>query len=177
MSREQLQTELDSFLHDLCDLFDEELERQNLVLVACQAQGEAARAHDLEYLEARTASLTILMEESFKAEEARLKLLRKVVEQLGLNAERQTLSDLISAAPEPWRLRMAGFQSDIRSTLAKIRTAVRSNSRYMRSTLRRVNKTVDTFTGTPHEYNGSYDAAGAESSRRGHAAFLIDAVG
>ena len=177
MSQEYFQTELDALLRDLCDLFDDELERQNLVLSTCRAQGEAARAHDLAYLEARTTSLTILMEEAFKAEEARLSLLRKVVEELGLDTERQTLSDLIAVAPEPWKTRMARFQTNIRSTLAQIRTAVQSNFRYMRSTLRRVDKTVDAFTGTSNEQTGSYDADGVESSRRGRPALLIDAIG
>lgn len=177
MSREHFQTELDALLRDLCDLFDDELERQNLVLSTCRAQGEAARAHDLVYLEARTTSLAILMEEAFKAEEARLTLLEKVVNKLGLSAEQQTLSDLISAAPDPWRSRMALFQGNIRSTLESIRIAIHSNFRYMRSTLRRVDKTVDAFTGVPNEYAGNYDADGAESCRRDRAALLIDAIG
>ncbi len=41
-------TDIAGNLDELCALFDEELERQEIVLANCRAQGEAARLHDLD---------------------------------------------------------------------------------------------------------------------------------
>ena len=39
-----------ALLDKLCDLFDDELERQETILSLCRSQTEAARAHDVDRL-------------------------------------------------------------------------------------------------------------------------------
>jgi len=166
-----------ALLEQLTQLFDDELERQELVLAVCRAQGEAARAHDAPALEARTQSLAALMDDALAAERRRIGLLRGIVEHIGLPVELQTLTDLIRAVPDPWHRRMKEFQERIRATLTQTRAVVRENATYMRRSLKTFNQTIEGFTGEPVASAGSYTAEGDAPVRKTGTPAVIDARG
>lgn len=170
-------TPIAKLLEQLSNLFDDELERQELVLAVCCAQGEAARAHDANALEARTRSLATLMDDALGAERRRVGLLRDIVEHFSLPVELQTLSDLIRVVPEPWHRRMKEFQERIRATLAQTRSIVRENAAYMRRSLKSFNHTLDGLTGEPTTPAGSYTAEGDTPVRETGTPAVIDARG
>ena len=89
-------------LDALCEHFDDELERQQNVLVVCRAIGQAARSQDLEYLEAKTEALRVLLGEAMEAEQVRLDLVADVGDFYQLPEDQQTLSGLITQVPMPW---------------------------------------------------------------------------
>lgn len=122
---------LTKILDKLCALFDEELERQRAVLTMCEAQGTAARASDFESLEAHTEGLVGLMESALESEKRRIQLLAWLVEHYHLAETEQTLSDLISVVPQPWRRRMETFQREIRAILTQTQQVVERNEQFM----------------------------------------------
>ena len=146
-------------LDSLCTLLEDEQERQDNVLALCIAQGQAARGHDVDTLEARTAALNICIEESTHSEKERLALLREVVHYYELPVEKQTMTHLLNIVPEPWRSRLADFQKHLSATLEETARTVRQNNRTMRHSIKIVNDALSCITNfnTPH-----YDDRGEE---------------
>jgi hypothetical protein len=147
-------------LEALSDLFDEELERQENALSICVSQGQAARAHDIEYLEARTEALSLLIQEAADAEKTRIELVRRIVAHYDLPPERQTLSELIRIAPDPWASRFRDFQARIASVLLNTRSVVRENNRLMRRSLRVVNEAMNVLAPVVNGAAGGYTVRG-----------------
>lgn len=129
-------------LEALCDLFDDELERQENIFAILVAQASAARTHDIEFLEAKTEALTALIQEAIIDEQKRLCLMQKIVNQYQLPVERQTLTELILIAPDPWKTRMKDFQTRMCTLLEDTRTVVRKGNRAMRRSLKTVNEAL-----------------------------------
>lgn len=160
-------------LDALCEHFDDELERQQNVLVVCRAMGRGARVNDYEYLEAKTAALHVLIRQAVAAEQVRLALVRRVVEHFNLPHEQQTLSGLIAVAPEPWRQRMLEFQVLMRATLESTRRLVRDNNRVMRRTQQVIDETLSALSlCAPGQ--GGYTGQGAAPQRTHAEPALID---
>jgi len=154
---------MEALLDRLCGLFDDELERQQNVLAICIAQGQAARAHHVDALQARSSALALSVQEALNAEKQRLGLLRQIVDQYALPLERQTLTGLIETVPEPWKTRMQEFQTRLRTTLEETRKVVRENNRIMRSSLTIVNDAFDAVIQRRTIPRGHYDERGEET--------------
>ncbi len=166
-------TPAESVLEKLCDHFDDELERQENMLALCIAQGEAARAHDLEFLEAKTAAMMALQQEAIDAEAERLSLVCQVVDAYDLPVEKQTLSDLIRIAPEPWKRRLGEFQTKMREVIESVRKVSQENAGLMRRSQRVVNDALNTVMRFNPAGGGRYDASGhAEPVFAARAAFV-----
>ena len=150
-------------LEHLCAYCDEEAERQETVLSVCRAQLEAARAHDLELLEAKTAALLLLVREAAESEKQRLALVKAVVDHYGLPVERQTLTSLIQIVPLPWSARLAEFQTRLRATVAEARKTSRETHRIARKSLRIIDRAVAAATLCSNYGPGIYDAQGNET--------------
>jgi len=168
---------IEQLLDMLCEHFDDELERQQNVLVVCRALGRGARTNDHEYMEAKTAALHVLLRQAMAAEQVRLALVRGVVDHFQLEESDQTLSGLIAAAPEPWRQRMQEFQVLMRATLESTRRLVRENSRVLRRSLYVVNQTLAAMALCEPEPAGAYNGQGGESARAHAAPALVDQRG
>lgn len=158
----------------LCDLLEDELERQHNVLETVKAQGLAARAQNLAELDKRTAALSLLMHESLRSEQERLRLLRPVVECFGLTGTEQTLSNLVAAAPEPWKTRLGEFQQALKRTVAASREQIHRNATVMRTTLKRVDTAMDSVF---PDQNGPRYTSGGTDVRNERAATMLDAMG
>ena len=164
-------------LDQLCAHFDAELARQSDVLDACRAQGEAMRAHDMESLDAASKGLIVLMEDALAAEKERLRLLREVVGPLQLGPEHQTLTELIAAAPEPWRSRMQAFQTEIREVLGATRSEVRRHAGFLRRAGRILDRSVSAIIGCAPEEGDAYDRDGKEPARGHRTPALVNTLG
>lgn len=158
----------------LCELLETELERQHCVLESVKAQGLAARAQNLPELDKRTAALSLLMHESLRSEQERLRLLRPIVEHFGLRGTDQTLSNLIEIAPAPWNTRLAEFQRALRATVGASREQIHRNAIVMRTTLKRVDNVMDKVF--QDGQNNQYTASG-QDQRKDRAAIVLDAQG
>ena len=169
--------EIDRLLDRLCEHFDEELERQQNVLIVCRALGRGARAHDYEYLEAKSTALHVLLRQAMAAEQVRLALVREVVDFFELPESQQTLSGLIAVTPDPWRQRMQEFQVLMRATLESTRRLVRENNRVMRRSLQVLNQTLSALALCGPENAGCYNGQGGEPARTLNAPALIDQRG
>lgn len=164
-------------LDALCDYFDDELERQQNVLVVCRAIGQAARSQDLEYLEAKTEALQILLGEAMEAEQRRLALVADVVDFYQLPEEAQTLSALIKEVPMPWQQRMREFQVLMRATLESTRRLVRDNNHVLRRSVSIVTQTLSALAMCQPESKGQYTNQGGDATRIRTAPSLIDQRG
>jgi hypothetical protein len=168
---------IEEILDRLCEHFDDELERQQNVLVVCRAMGQGARAQDHEYLEAKTAALHVLLRQAYSAEQVRLALVREVVDHFGLDEDHQTLSGLIAVVPEPWHQRMQEFQVLMRATLETTRRLVRENNRVLRRSLYVVNQTLAAMALCEPGGAGAYDGSGGDVARMQPAPVLVDQRG
>lgn len=166
-----------SLLDALCEYFDDELERQQNVLVVCRALGRAARSQDTEYLEAKTEALQLLLREAVEAEKKRLELVAEVVDWYQLPREQQTLSGLIAQVPMPWEQRMREFQVLMRATLESTRRLVRENNQVMRRSLSVLNQTLSAMALCQPESHGHYNEQGGDISRMKSTPTLIDQRG
>ncbi|HNR30957.1 MAG TPA: flagellar export chaperone FlgN [Candidatus Hydrogenedentes bacterium] len=157
--------EINDTLNELCAHCDEEAERQETVLEVCRAQLHAARAHDLEQLEAKTAVLLLLIQDTANAERTRLRLLRDVAEHFRLPPGQETLTGLIAAVPAPWSARLREFQARLRAAVEETRHVVRQNRMVMRRSLSVLNRALEAAFQTAGVSRSAYDARG--EARRG----------
>ena len=133
-------------LNELCNVLEDELERQENMLAVCIAQGRAARAHDLEYMEAKTAALNLLIEECSAAEPARLRLIQQAAGTFHLFNENHTLTELIQVAPEPWKSRLQHVQTRMRVTLWATKKRVVDNREVFQRALGVVNEAMESVS-------------------------------
>lgn len=153
---------IEQTLDALCDVFDEEAERQETLLRLTRAQAEAARKRDVPALEAHTEAIGVIIAEVVGAEKRRHELVRAVVAYYRLPEEAQTLTGLIGVAPEPWSTRMAEFQEQMRTTIAATRDIVRGNRVVLRRGARAVGRAVAGFCAQPAEDAAAYDDHGED---------------
>ena len=150
-----------SLLEALCYLLDDEVERQENILMLCRAQGDAARRHDIERLEAQTGSLVPLLQEAAQGEVLRSRLLSQIACETSLSNPRPSMSDLISVAEEPWRSRLRRLQTRFHETLEATRDVVRGNAGVLRGSLRVIAQAMATLDHCVMTQGPAYTAAGA----------------
>lgn len=168
---------MDQLLNTLCNLLDDEVERQENVLAVCNAQRDAVLARDLDSLAARTSALELLIRESITAQAKRHDTLRPIVDRFGLEPGRQTMTHLIEAAPEPWKTRLHGLQKRMRETVEKTRVAVRANAKVTRRSKRMTDGLIRALRQEHQRYQDEYTALGAEKSSRSGNPVLMDQRG
>ena len=168
---------MDGLLEALCYLLDDELERQENILALCQAQGEAARRHDIEYLEARTGALMALLQETAQSEVLRHRLLDQIASHAALPNRELTLTELISLAHEPWSSRLTHFQARFQETLRATRSVVQANAAVLRTSLHVVSQAMRTLEQCAAPEGAAYTAAGAGASGVSSQPTMIDRRG
>jgi len=168
---------MDDAFERLCAVLTDECERQERLLVLCRDQGEAARQRDIGDLEDSTAALDGLIRETVEAETARDSVMHTVVDHFGLPPERQTLTELILLAPEPWSSRLRQAQRRLRAVLNELRLVVRTNVSVFRGVLRIVGRSVEYLEQFRGLDASVYDAAGVESIHLEREPALIDQKG
>ncbi len=129
---------MSSLFERLCDMLDDEVERQENVLAVCRAQSEAVKTNDLEYLEAKTASLVVLIQEAAQAARERSALTDLIAAEHGLSRNGLLFSDIVAVAPEGLRDRLADSHRRLRGVLKETRSVALSNASSMRHALRAI---------------------------------------
>jgi hypothetical protein len=142
-----------------------------------EAQQNAILANDAANIDAKTAALEILIREAAQAEAERHRVLRKVVEHFDLPPERQTMTELVAVAPEPWRSRLAESQTRIRNTVSRTRAYVRTNRRVLRQSMRVVDQCLSAIQHCEETGAARYGADGMEPARNQRAPSLLDQKG
>ncbi len=167
---------MDDLLEALCYVLDDELERQETILAICRAQGQSARAHDIEGLEARTGALVPLIQEGVQAEGLRSRLLAQVADRAGLATPTLCLTEVIPMASEPRAARLRFYQERLRDVLRETKAVVRSNAAVLRGSLRVVGQAMKALEQCSIDAAG-YDAQGMESQRTEAQPTMIDRRG
>ncbi len=168
---------MDDLLNQLCGVLDDEIERQELALTLCEAQSDAAAAHDAAALNGRTEALNLVLRETVAAEETRLRVLCDLVARLELTEGQQTMSGLVAALDEPWRGRVAQRQKRLRMLLADVRAANQRTARILRKNMRRVQECLSFLDAPDAEKANRYDRSGHEHGQRREALGLLDQRG
>lgn len=153
----------DDLFGPLCDLFDNELERQQAVLTICRAQGRALRARDTESLNRHTTALELLNHEAAQVEPKRRELLLGLHERRRIPKKRGTLTDLIHGAAEPWRARLLEFQMRMRHLIAETQTVVQANARLLQVSMKVIGDAIDSLELAAGAAPRGYTARGADS--------------
>ena len=150
---------MSSLFERLCEMMDDEVERQENVLAVCQAQSEAMKSNDLEFLEAKTASLVALIQEAAHATRERAVAIEAIAAEQGLNRERLFFSNVAAAAPELLRGRLTDSHRRLRTVLKETRPVALSNASSLRHALRAMKASLAVLG--PEAPSGSaYDATG-----------------
>ncbi|MFO7976018.1 MAG: flagellar export chaperone FlgN [Candidatus Hydrogenedentota bacterium] len=169
---------MDKLLDRLCGILDAELVRQETILSICRKKRDAIRAVDIEALEARTAALEAVLQESIEAEAERHRTLRLVVQQLGLSEEGETLTGLIEAAPEPWKARLLHFQRKLKETLRATQTVTHAYARELRYHLQLCGQHfVRLGLDSQESKAGLYGPKGSRPERMGASSALVNQRG
>lgn len=168
---------MDELLEALCFVLEDALERQHNLLEICRAQGNAARAHDVEYLEAKTLTLVTVMREAVQAEKTRGDLIVRIAETQGLSEPPQQLTALIAIAPPEWRDRLTYYQERLQQVMAETRSEIRVNAAVMRSALRVINRSVATLEQCADLNAQEYGADGLETAAAGSSPKVLDQKG
>lgn len=111
----------------LCDLLDDEIERQQNVGSVCVAHHEALCARDIDAIDARNAALELLARDSALEAGARQAVVAKISNGFGLAPERTRLRDLAAHAPEPWKTRLTERRVALRDVVESNQRLVRRN--------------------------------------------------
>lgn len=170
----------EDLLESLCDLCDDQLERQETALALCRAHGEALRTKNVSLIEVKTKALDLLIHETVEAEARRIELLRDVVQRYGLPEECTTLSSLVRGISDPWRQRLLDFQEQLRCVLEETRSVVRANASLLRTSIRVVDKALHVFentAGTSTEVSSGYSPQGNSGMRRPWTPTFLDQKG
>ncbi|NIA15420.1 MAG: hypothetical protein GWP08_15240 [Nitrospiraceae bacterium] len=168
---------MDELFEALCFVLEDALERQQNLLEICRAQGKAARAHDVEYMEAKTLTLVAVMREAVQAEKTRGDLIVRIAQTQGLAEPPENLTALTAIAPEEWRERLAYYQERLQETMEETRAEVRANAAVMRSVLRVVNRAVSVLEQCTALNAQEYDAGGLETAAVESAPKVLDQKG
>lgn len=150
-------------LERLQTLLEDEIERQRTILAVCQAQGDAARVGDIDYLEAKTAILIEMLQEASAAERERDRVVGQLATASGCPLA--TLSDLVAVAAEPYGSRLRHIQRQLLQVLAETRKVVHSNTVLFRGGLRIVTQTLRALDQATEPESATYDAAAGGARR------------
>lgn len=168
---------MDALMDTLCDLLDDEVERQENVLAVCNAQRDAVFARDLDALSARTSALEILIRESIQAQSKRIETLKPIVDHFGLQPEHQTMTNLIDVSPEPWKSRLQELQQRLRETVERIRVAVRANAKVTRQSKRVTDDLIRALRQEHQHHQQGYSDRGTAPAGQGGNPVLMDQRG
>jgi hypothetical protein len=169
--------DMEAIFEQLCEILEDELERQENVLAQCRAQQEAARMRDVAGLEARSSALQILFREATAAEPKRQQTVRQVAAELGLHEANPSLGVLVEASPEPWDGRLRHLQGRLRDTLQQSRNQARENAILFRRSLRTVTGCLQVFRLEAPNGAGHYTQSGHESAGTQSPALLVNQRG
>ena len=167
----------DDVFAPLCDLLDDELERQTAVLAVCRAQGRALRARDAALLNRHTTSLELLVQEAAQLEPTREGLLHQLRERRGIPHTRATLTDLIHASGDPWRSRLLEFQMRMRRLIAETQAVVQANARLLSVSMKVIGSAIDSLEHAAGNPPGGYTAHGGDTRTCRLRPALIDQKG
>jgi len=170
-------TDIEKTLATLCESLEAELERQENLLAVCRALSGVVCTHDIVGLEAKTAAIEVLIRDAIRAEPERRRLLKELVELLGLPLERQTLTDLIKTVAEPWASRMSDFQRRIRDVMTQNASVVHQNGSLIRRSLRVIMGALNAIQVTAGNGAEQYDLCGMTPSSTDRPPALIDQKG
>lgn len=168
---------MNSLFEALCHLLDDELTRQGNILQICRAQGDAARRHDVEFLEAQTSSLVPLLQEAAQGDVLRTRIVSQIASASAMANARPVLSELIAAADEPWRSRLLHLQTGLQETAQATRDIVRANAGVLRNSLRVIAQAMAVLDHCAAGQGPAYTAAGAGSPVGGAHPTMIDRRG
>lgn len=114
-------------MKNLCEMLDDEIERQQNVESVCVAQHEALCARDVDAIEARNSALALLARDSDSDAGAREETVAKLSTTLGLTPDRTRLRDLVAHAPEPWKTRLSERRIALNNVVQSNQRLVRRN--------------------------------------------------
>lgn len=165
---------MEKLLETLCDLLDDEIERQGNVLAVCNAQREAVFVRDLDAISARTEALSTLIRDSIQAQTKRHETLKPIVEHFGLPPQEQTMTHLVAVTPEPWKTRLRDIQVRMQQTIEETRRAVRANAKVMRRSKRINDSLIDALRNEHQKSRTGYNSSGSDYATRTEQPVLVD---
>ena len=168
---------MDKLLEMLCGLLDEELERQETVVAVARAQGVAARAYDVDALQAKNAALETLALQAEAAVGGREAVVAQVATGYGLGKQEQTLSAIIEHVESPWSERLVYFQERLGATLRESRSLVESNMAFMQRSSSKIGSSLSMLVPAADPNGDRYDAGGRELAMAGGEPAFLDQKG
>ncbi len=168
----------DMHLNKLCGLLEDELERQQNALDIRRALSRAVKTRDIASVQSMTNSLMLLIQESADAEKERLGLMARMVKYNADNKTLPNLSQIVAAAPEPWRTRLEDFQHRLDHVFGQAMIAAKENEALLSRAIGIVSDALAAWNrGPDREGDSSYNARGRECGAPMVGPMLIDSRG
>lgn len=93
-------------IESLCELLEEQAERQETLVSVCVAQLRAGFEGNIKYFNEKTSAMDYLVKETARAEFVRQELVEKICRNLGINLTDKRIRDIAEQVGEPWRSRI-----------------------------------------------------------------------
>lgn len=93
-------------LEKLCNVLEEQAERQETLVAVCLSQFRAGIQGDLNYFLEKTSAMEMLVRDTIKAEAQRKSLMKKIVDEMKLSSEMKSVRRFAEQIPEPWKSRI-----------------------------------------------------------------------
>ncbi|HOQ32672.1 MAG TPA: hypothetical protein PLA12_09185 [Candidatus Hydrogenedens sp.] len=90
-------------IESLCELLEEQAERQETLVSVCVAQLRAGFEGNIKYFNEKTSAMDYLVKETARFEFIRQELVDKICRNLGINLTDKRIRDIAEQVGEPWR--------------------------------------------------------------------------
>jgi len=93
-------------IESLCELLEEQAERQETLVSVCLAQLQAGFEGNIKYFNEKTSAMDYLTKETARFECIRQELVNKICRNLGISLTDGRIRDIAEQVGEPWRSRI-----------------------------------------------------------------------
>lgn len=93
-------------LDEICNVLEEQAERQETLVAVCLAQLQAGFDGNIRYFNEKTSAMEYLLRETARAEFSRLELMKKICKHFNIDPPCERLREFAERVPEPWKSRI-----------------------------------------------------------------------
>ncbi len=109
-------------VESLCELLEEQAERQETLVSICLAQLRAGLERNIKYFNEKTSAIDYLIKETARAEFQKKDLVEKICRELGIKDSENQIRDIAERIGEPWKSRILDACNRIKVAVLYVKT-------------------------------------------------------
>lgn len=142
-------------IESLCELLEEQAERQETLVSVCLAQLQAGFEGNIKYFNEKTSAMDYLVKETARAEFVRQELVDKICGNLGINSTDRRIRDIAEQVGEPWRSRIIDSCNRMRVAVLYLKSWLGEAVPFYRVSLESARSTLKKIYPDYEEHNNS----------------------